>query len=86
MGSAGCDFFVPLTARFRSLYVFVVLDIGTRRILRWNVTEHPTAAWMAQQFRACVTGETPHRFVVRDRDAIYSAELDRACTPWACTS
>jgi transposase InsO family protein len=31
------------TARFRTLYVFVVLDVGTRRIVHWNVTEHPTA-------------------------------------------
>ena len=26
-----CDFFVTVTARFRLLYVFVVLDVGTRR-------------------------------------------------------
>jgi len=35
-----CDFFVTITARFRTLYVFVVLDVGTRRIVHWNVTEH----------------------------------------------
>jgi putative transposase len=40
-----CDFFVTITATFRTLYVFVVLDVGTRRIVHWNVTEHPTAAW-----------------------------------------
>jgi hypothetical protein len=40
-----CDFFVSITAGFRMLYVFVVLDVGTRRIVHWNVTEHPTAAW-----------------------------------------
>jgi transposase InsO family protein len=46
-----CDFFVTITARFRTLYVFVVLDVATRRIVHWNVTEHPTAAWTVQQFR-----------------------------------
>jgi putative transposase len=40
-----CDFFITVTAGFRILYVFVVLDIGTRRIVHWNVTEHPTAEW-----------------------------------------
>ncbi len=47
-----CDFFVTITARFRTLYVFVVLEVGTRRIVHWNVTEHPTAEWTVQQFRA----------------------------------
>jgi putative transposase len=45
------DFFVTITATFRTVYVFVVLDVGTRRIVHWNVTEHPTAAWTVQQFR-----------------------------------
>ena len=45
-----CDFLVAVTVRFRLLYVFVVLDVGTRRIVHWNVTEHPTADWTQQQF------------------------------------
>ncbi len=52
-----CDFFVAITARFRTLYVFVVLEIGTRRIVHWNLTEHPTADWTVQQFRAVVSGD-----------------------------
>ena len=73
-----CDFFVTVTARFRLLYVFVVLDVGTRRLVHWNVTAHPTAEWTAQQFRMCVTGETTHRFLVHDRDCIYSPAVDGA--------
>jgi putative transposase len=73
-----CDFFVTVTAGFRLVYVFVVLDISTRRLVHWNVTEHPTAEWTAQQFRTCVTGDGPYRFVIHDRDAIYSGAVDRA--------
>jgi putative transposase len=47
------DFFVVVTATFRVIYVFVVLEVGTRRVLHWNVTAHPTADWTAQQFRMC---------------------------------
>ena len=65
-----CDFFVTVTARFQLLYVFVVLDLGTRRLVHWNMTAHPTAAWTVQQFRTCVSGATTHRFVVHDRDAM----------------
>jgi hypothetical protein len=41
------------------------------------VTEHPTAAWTAQQFRMIVLGDEAHRFVIHDRDAIYSEAVDR---------
>jgi transposase InsO family protein len=56
-----CDFFTTVTVRFRVLYVFVVLEVGTRRIVHWNVTEHPTAEWTLQQFRMVMTPETSHR-------------------------
>ena len=73
-----CDFFVVVTATFRVVYVFLVLDIGTRRILHWNVTEHPTAEWTVQQFRSVLTGEEPYRFIVHDRDAVFSPAVDDA--------
>jgi len=59
------------------MYVFVVLEVGTRRIRHWNVTAHPTAGWTAQQFRLIVSGDQPHRFVIHDRDTIYSEGVDR---------
>jgi putative transposase len=73
-----CDFFVVVTASFRVLYVFVLMEIGTRRIAHFNVTAHPTADWTLQHFREVVTGDQPYRFVLHDRDSIYSAELDSA--------
>ena len=73
-----CDFFVTVTARFGLVYVFIVLDVGSRRLVHWNVTEHPTAAWVVQQFRTCVTSENTYRFIVHDRDSIYSEDADLA--------
>ena len=61
------DFFVVVTATFRVLYVFVVLEVWTRRILHWNVTEHPTGDWTGQQFRLIGPGDQAHRFVIRSR-------------------
>jgi len=75
-----CDFFVSVTATLRIAYVFLVLDVGTRRIVHWNVTEHPTAEWTVQQFRSCVTGEGPHRFVIHDRDRTFSSAVDGGLT------
>ena len=65
-----CDFFVAVTATFHMFYIFVVLEVGTRRILHRNVTEHPTSDWTAQQFRMIVSGDESHRFVIHDRDSI----------------
>jgi len=71
-----CDFMMAVTARFQFLYVLVMLELGSRRILHCNVTAHPTAEWTLQQFREALPGENSHRFMVHDRDAIFSAELD----------
>jgi hypothetical protein len=72
-----CDFFVTVTATFRTVYVFVVLEVGTRRIVHWNVTAHPTADWTVQQFRAFVPGDQPQRFLIHDRDSIYATARRR---------
>ena len=47
---------VAVTVRFQVLYVFVVMEVGTRRILHYNVTAHPTSAWTLQQFREAIPG------------------------------
>jgi putative transposase len=72
-----CDFFVTVTARFRLLDGFVVLDVGPRRWRHGNVTAHPTAAWTVQPCRACVTGESGHHFVVHDHATISAPAVDR---------
>src|SRR5207253_353090 len=41
------DFFTVATIQLRVLYVFVVLAHDRRRVLHFNVTEHPTAVWAA---------------------------------------
>jgi putative transposase len=72
-----CDFLVAVTARFRVLYVLVVMEVGTRRILHCNVTAHPTAAWTLQQFREAIPSDHRCQFLIHDRDAIFSPGLDR---------
>jgi len=72
-----CDFLVVVTTGFRQLYVFVLMEIGTRRILHCNVTAHPTAAWTLPQFREALPSDHGHKFLIHDRDPIFSAELDQ---------
>ena len=73
-----CDFFNVVTAGFRILHVFVIMEIGTRKIVHFNVTAHPTAAWTLQQFREAMTGDQMQQFLIHDRDSIYSSDVDLA--------
>jgi putative transposase len=72
-----CDFCVAATATFRLLYVFVIMEHATRRILHCNVTAHPTAAWTLQQLREAFPSHHSYRFLLHDRDSIFSAQLDQ---------
>jgi putative transposase len=80
-----CDFFVVATATFRLWYVFVAMEIGTRRIVHWNVTRHPSAVWTVQQFRMITPGDQRHRYVLHDRDAIYSEGVDHTLSAMGLT-
>ena len=57
-------------------YVFVVMEVGSRRILHCNVTAHPTAGWTLQQFREAIPSDHGNRFLIHDRDTIFSEEVD----------
>jgi putative transposase len=64
-----CDLFVVVTASFRTVYVFVIMELGTRRMLHQNVTAHSTAEWTLQQFREALPGDHPYRYLIHDRAA-----------------
>lgn len=63
---AACDFVSVMTARFRIIYVFVVMEIGSRRILHVNATEHPAAEWTSQQLREALPGGSTIKYLVHD--------------------
>jgi transposase InsO family protein len=72
-----CDFCVVVTATFRLLYVFVVMEHATRRLLHGNVTAHPTAPWTLQQLREVIPANHGYRFLLHDRSSIFSQDLDQ---------
>jgi len=71
------DFFIVPTAAFKVLFVFLVLAHDRRRIIHFNVTEHPTAQWTAQQLVEAFPFDTAPRYVLRDGDGIYGDRVRR---------
>jgi transposase InsO family protein len=62
-------------ADFRVLFVFIVLEHDRRKVLHFNATEHPTGAWTAQQIVEAFADREAARYLIRDRDSRYSADV-----------
>jgi transposase InsO family protein len=69
------DFFVVPTIQFKVLFVLVVLAHRRRRIVHFNVTDHPSATWTAQQIVDAFPWDEAPRYLLRDRDRVYGAEF-----------
>lgn len=73
-----CDLFTVQTIWFRTLYVYFVIDHGTREIMHARVTAHPTGQWLAQQMtEACSPDRVPPRYLIHDRDSCFGIVFDR---------
>jgi transposase InsO family protein len=66
------DFFTVPTLTGRVLFVLVLLSHQRRRIVHLAITEHPTAMWTAQQITEAFPDDSAPRWLLRDRDTIYS--------------
>jgi transposase InsO family protein len=71
---ASVDFFTVPTVTFRLLYVFIVLRHDRRRIVHFNVTDRPTAAWTGQQIVEAFPFDSGLKYLLRDRDKIFGLE------------
>jgi hypothetical protein len=82
-GIIACDFLVVVTATFRLLYVLVVIEHRSRRLVHCNVTAHPTAAWTMQQLREALGLDSRYEYLLHDRDSIF---CPCPSDPWRATS
>ena len=74
------DFFVVPTATCRLLFVLVILAHERRRVMHVAVTDHPTAAWTAQQLREAFPWDRAPRYLIRDRDHAFDGWTETAKT------
>lgn len=66
------DLFVVPTVTFRMLFVLVILAHERRRIVHVAVTDHPTAAWTAQQLRNAFPDHEAPAYLLHDRDTVFA--------------
>ncbi|HEY3940403.1 MAG TPA: helix-turn-helix domain-containing protein [Bryobacteraceae bacterium] len=69
------DFFTVPTITMKVLFVFILLEHDRRKVLHFNVTEHPTGAWTAQEIVEAFADREAAHYLIRDRDSRYSAEV-----------
>jgi putative transposase len=69
------DFFTVPTITFGVLYCFFVIAHDRRRVLHFDVTKHPTSAWVTQQLREAFPYDSAPRYLIFDRGANFNEEV-----------
>jgi putative transposase len=73
-----CDFLQTYDLWFRAIFVFFIIELGSRRVVHFAVTCSPSDAWVAQQLREATPFDTRPRFLIRDNDSKYGAAFAQA--------
>lgn len=71
-----CDFLPVIDLTFRTLFVFFLIELSSRRVVHFGVTRHPTQEWVAQQLREATPDGVHPRFMVRDNDRKFGTAFD----------
>jgi transposase InsO family protein len=82
------DFFTVDTIRLQRLYVLFFIELSSRRVHVAGCTPVPTAQWVTQQARqlswSLAERQEPVRFLIRDRDATFTASFDEVFRGVGC--
>jgi putative transposase len=73
-----CDFLQTYDIFFRTVFVYVIIELGSRRVVHFRVTRNPTDRWIAQQLREATPFVEKPRFLIRDNDCKYGPSFRRA--------
>jgi putative transposase len=70
-----CDFLQAYDVVFRSIFLFFIIELGSRRVVRVGVTCSPSDAWVAQQMREATPFGKGPRFLICDNDGKYGVQF-----------
>ena len=69
------DFLTVPTLKFDILYVLIIIDHGTRKIVHFAVTKNPNMFWLKQQFRNATPYGTQPRYLIHDNDPVFRSKV-----------
>lgn len=72
-----CDFLPVVDRFFRPTFLFILIELGSRRVVHLAVTRAPTSEWVAQQLREATPHGNGPRYLIRDNDAKFGILFDR---------
>lgn len=72
-----CDFLPVVDLVFRHVFVFFLIELGSRRVVHFGVTRNPTAEWVTQQLREATPNGIGPKHLLRDNDGKYGVLFDR---------
>ncbi len=73
-----CDFVPVVTLFFQTVYAFVIIHLGSRRVIHVNATSQPTDTWVAQQRREATSFGQTAKHLTCDNDNKYGPLFDAA--------
>ena len=72
-----CDFLPVVYLFFGQLYAFFLVELGTRRVIHFGVTRHPTDEWAAQQLRDATAFGAGPKYLIRDNDTKFGPKFQK---------
>jgi putative transposase len=70
-----CDFLPVIDLWFRTVFVFFIIELRSRRVIHFAVTCHPSEAWVAQQLRDATPNGVAPKYILRDNDCKFGSQF-----------
>jgi putative transposase len=74
-GIWACDFLPVIDLFFRTIYIFFIFELGSRRVVHFGVTRHPTDDWVAPQLREATPFGQTQRYLIHENDSKFGGDF-----------